>query len=271
MTMHRTSPLTRLRTALTLAAIASGSFALAVACSHSAPPPKEPTTLSNRSEPEGTGGDAYGILGMLYGGYLGDYTYGGAFASLTGTGDFSSGFDDTDIYGGLLGNEAGEMYGGFGFGTAGIGYGGGGTGWGTIGTGRYGTLGHGSGTGTGYGTGGGGMRSGPATVPQVKLGNASTTGDLDKNIIRRYIRRKLPDLEDCYVQRLLAEPALQGTVTTEFTINADGTTSAASASGLHPDVERCVVKVLESIVYPKPKGGGTVKVSYPFSFTPTGG
>jgi len=41
---------------------------------------------------------------------------GGAFASLTGTGDISSGFDDTNIYGGLLGNEAGEMNGGFGFG-----------------------------------------------------------------------------------------------------------------------------------------------------------
>ncbi|MBV8762940.1 MAG: FHA domain-containing protein, partial [Deltaproteobacteria bacterium] len=39
---------------------------------------------------------------------------GGAFASLTGTGDISSGFDDTNIYGGLLGNEAGEMNGGFG-------------------------------------------------------------------------------------------------------------------------------------------------------------
>src|SRR5260221_6298018 len=37
---------------------------------------------------------------------------GGAFASLTGTGDISSGFDDTNIYGGLLGNEAGEMNGG---------------------------------------------------------------------------------------------------------------------------------------------------------------
>ena len=76
---------------------------------------------------------------------------GGAFASLTGTGDISSGFDDSNIYGGLLGNEAGEMNGGFGFGRSGFGPGGGGTGWGTIGTGRYGTIGHGSGTGSGYG------------------------------------------------------------------------------------------------------------------------
>jgi len=74
-------------------------------------------------------------------------------ASLTGTGDISSGFDDTNIYGGLLGNEAGEMNGGFGYGRSGFGPGGGGTGWGTIGTGRYGTIGHGSGTGSGTGAG----------------------------------------------------------------------------------------------------------------------
>ena len=99
-------------------------------------------------------------------------TQGGAFASLTGTGDISSGFDDTNIYGGLLGNEAGEMNGGFGFGRSGFGPGGGGTGWGTIGTGRYGTIGHGSGTGSGYGVGGGrgGMRGRTAAVPTVSIG-----------------------------------------------------------------------------------------------------
>src|SRR6185295_5751989 len=59
---------------------------------------------------------------------------GGAFASLTGTGDLSSGFDDSNIYGGLLGSEAGEMNGGFGFGRSGFGAGGGGTGWDTVGT-----------------------------------------------------------------------------------------------------------------------------------------
>ncbi|HVK86145.1 MAG TPA: VIT domain-containing protein, partial [Kofleriaceae bacterium] len=75
---------------------------------------------------------------------------GGAFASLTGTGDISSGFDDINVYGGLLGGEAG----GFGFGRSGFGPGGGGTGWGTIGTGRYGIIGNGS----GYGATGNGRR-----------------------------------------------------------------------------------------------------------------
>ena len=41
----------------------------------------------------------------------------GALASPTGTGDFSSGFDDRDVYGGLLGNEVGEMQGSWGHGA----------------------------------------------------------------------------------------------------------------------------------------------------------
>ena len=56
----------------------------------------------------------------------------GGYSSLTGSGDISSGFDDTSVYGG------------FGFGRSGFGPGGGGTG---TSAGRYGTIGKGSGTG----------------------------------------------------------------------------------------------------------------------------
>src|SRR5512147_1602155 len=117
-----------------------------------------------------------------------------------GTGDISSGFDDSDIQGGLLGNEPGEMAGGFGFGRSGFGPGGGGTGWGTIGTGRYGTIGHGSGTGSGYGVGGGrgGMRGRTAAVPTVSIGQPNAQGDLDKAIIRRYIKRNQQKIQYCY-------------------------------------------------------------------------
>src|SRR5688572_30751892 len=73
----------------------------------STPKPVETATSS-------TGGAAYG--GAAYGGaeyaraagVIGStaLTQGGAFASLTGTGDISSGFDDTNIYGGLVDNDA---------------------------------------------------------------------------------------------------------------------------------------------------------------------
>jgi pSer/pThr/pTyr-binding forkhead associated (FHA) protein len=197
---------------------------------------------------------------------------GGAFASLTGTGDISSGFDDTNIYGGLLGNEAGEMNGGFGYGRSGFGPGGGGTGWGTIGTGRYGTIGHGSGTGSGYGVGGGrgGMRGRTAAVPTVSIGQPNAQGDLDKAIIRRYIKRNIQKITYCYEKQLLAKPGLAGTVSTQFFITPNGNVATASGSGVDPEVANCVADVIKGIEFPKPKGGGGVQVNYPFTFRPAG-
>lgn len=208
-----------------------------------------------------------GIIGAL------KMQQGGAFASLTGTGDFSSGMDDMNIAGGLMGDEVGEMQGGFGFGRSGFGPGGGGTGWGTVGTGRYGTIGHGSGTGSGYGTGSGrgGMRGRRAATPQVRIGNATSTGDLDKNIIRRYIRRKLPRIRYCYEKQLLVKPGLSGTVVSQFQISPQGSVLNSSASGVSSDVSSCVADVIKTIQFPKPKGGGLVQVRYPFTFRPTGG
>jgi hypothetical protein len=197
---------------------------------------------------------------------------GGAFASLTGTGDISSGFDDANIYGGLLGNEQGEMNGGFGFGRSGFGPGGGGTGWGTIGTGRYGTIGHGSGTGSGYGVGGGrgGMRGRSSAVPTVAIGQPSAQGDLDKAIIRRYIKRNIQKITYCYEKQLLAKPTLAGTVATQFFITPNGTVAQSTGSGVDPEVANCVADVIKGIEFPKPKGGGGVQVNYPFTFRPAG-
>ncbi|HET9992998.1 MAG TPA: AgmX/PglI C-terminal domain-containing protein, partial [Kofleriaceae bacterium] len=197
---------------------------------------------------------------------------GGAFASLTGTGDISSGFDDTNIYGGLLGNEAGEMNGGFGFGRSGFGPGGGGTGWGTIGTGRYGTIGHGSGTGSGYGVGGGrgGMRGRSSAVPTVSIGQPNAQGDLDKAIIRRYIKRNIQKITYCYEKQLLAKPGLSGTVSTQFFISPNGNVTVSTGSGVDPEVSSCVADVIHGIEFPKPKGGGGVQVNYPFTFRPAG-
>jgi pSer/pThr/pTyr-binding forkhead associated (FHA) protein len=197
---------------------------------------------------------------------------GGAFASLTGTGDISSGFDDGNIYGGLLGSEAGEMNGGFGFGRSGFGPGGGGTGWGTIGTGRYGTIGHGSGTGSGYGVGGGrgGMRGRTSAVPSVSIGQPSAQGDLDKAIIRRYIKRNIQKIQYCYEKELLAKPGLNGTVATQFFITPNGTVASSTGTGVDPNVASCVAGVIKAIEFPKPKGGGGVQVNYPFTFHPAG-
>ena len=197
---------------------------------------------------------------------------GGSFASLTGTGDVASGFDDTNIYGGLIGDDAQEVVGGYGFGRSGVGPGGGGTGWGTIGLGRYGTIGHGAGTGTGYGAGGGrgGMRGRTASAPAVSLGQPSSEGALDRAIIRRYIRRNMQKIGYCYEREVLSRPALAGGLTVKFLIDSDGTVKSATATGVSPEVASCVASVIKAIEFPRSDGKGAVQVTYPFMFSASG-
>jgi hypothetical protein len=248
------------------------------ACGGSKPPAPAKPIGNQAAEPEEMteleAARAAGVLGMLscpdggstYGGSsYGGSTYGcsggGAFANLTGTGDISSGFDDTNIYGGLLGNESDPDATGIGLGNTGTGSGGGGTGEGTIGTGRYGTIGHDSGTGSGYGVG-------KASIPKVKLGTATSDAGLDKAIIRRYVKRNIPRIRYCYEKALLNDPKLAGKLVASFTIGADGKVTSSTAAGVHADVESCVAAVFQAIEFPKPKGGGSINVSYPFTFSP---
>lgn len=188
----------------------------------------------------------------------------GAFASITGTGDFSSGFDDSGIYGTLTGNEIGESYGVGGLGTRGTGPGGGGTGWGTIGTGKYGTIGHGSGTGSGYGVAGR-----MTSLPGVSIGQPAVTGDLDKAIIRRYMKRNLMKIRYCYEKELVTKKNLSGTIRAQFTIGREGdVTAAAATEGTLKDaeVQKCIAGVIKAIQFPKPRGNGEVIVVYPLTF-----
>jgi hypothetical protein len=152
--------------------------------------------------------------------------------------------------------------GGWGYGRSGLGPSGG-TGWGTIGTGRYGPSTIGTGTGT---SGPGGSARSAATVPQVSIGQPSANGDLDKNIIRRFIKRNLPKITYCYEKQLLVKPDLEGTVTTQFFISPNGSVASSNATGVDPEVASCVAAVIKDIEFPKPKGGGGVQVNYPFSF-----
>ena len=108
-------------------------------------------------------------------------------------------------------------------------------------------------------------------VPTIRIGQPSAQGDLDKAIIRRYIKRNVQKILYCYEKQLLASPDLSGTVSTQFFIAPNGKVATAAGSGLHPDVSRCVADVIKRIEFPAPKGGGGVQVNYPFTFRPSGG
>ena len=217
-----------------------------------------------------------GVLGILH--------QRQAFASLTGTADIASGLDSVDIYGGLIGADARAAAGGWGYGLEGVGPGGGGPGWGTIGvvdsggglgwgatcgegtppTCGAGLIGHGTGTGSGL------PRRRPK-APTVAITNTSSIGDLDANIIRRHVRRKLPAIRHCYERALVSHQELAGTVLVRFQISPLGVVQGAVARGMgEGGVEGCVAEAIRSIQFPRPKGGGMVDVRYPFVFQPAG-
>jgi outer membrane biosynthesis protein TonB len=118
--------------------------------------------------------------------------------------------------------------------------------------------------GTGAGTGG--MRGRTSAAPHVKLGEVSVTGQLDKAIVRRYVKRNINRLQFCYERELAKNPGLAGHVVATFTIDPDGKVGAAHAKAFDANVGACIEHALGMIEFPKPKSG-SVDVSYPLDFT----
>jgi len=210
-----------------------------------------------------------GILGVL------KMNEGSHIASIFGR-DTALGNDADDVLGGLIGNQIGEAYGVGGLGLVGTGSGGGGTGEGTIGLGNLGTIGKGGGggNGSGYGRGAGGLGGRRAHAPDVIPGQAAVRGSLDKEIIRRIIRRHINEVKYCYEQELTKKPELGGRIMVQFTIAASGQVIASvlqNSTMSNARVENCTVQAVRRWEFPKPLGGGIVIVSYPFVLTPAGG
>ncbi len=210
-----------------------------------------------------------GVLGIL------KSTDGSHLASIFGR-DSALGTDASDVLGGLVGTEIGEAYGVGGLGLVGTGRGGGGTGEGTIGLGNLGTIGKGGGggNGSGYGRGAGGLGGRRAGAPEVVPGTAEVRGSLDKEIIRRIIRRHINEVKFCYEKELTKNPNLVGRVMIQFTIAGTGQVIASivqSSTMNNPPAEQCIAGAVRRWEFPKPNGGGIVVVTYPFVMKAAGG
>ena len=97
-------------------------------------------------------------------------------------------------------------------------------------------------------------------------GVANVRGQLDKEIIRRIIRRHINEVKYCYEQELTKHPELGGRIMVQFTIAASGQVIASvlqnSTLG-NGRVENCTVQAVRRWEFPTPLGGGIVIVSYP--------
>src|SRR5688572_24069586 len=99
---------------------------------------------------------------------------------------------------------------------------------------------------------------------------AVVLGSMSKESIQQVIHRSLARVRYCYEKQLRRNPSLGGRVVVFFGIGADGGISdlKISSSTLgDPEVEKCMLKALAPLRFPKPPDGGTVQVSYPFLFS----
>jgi len=187
--------------------------------------------------------------------------------------DSAAGSDGANVLGGHMGNEIGEAYGVGGLALVGTGMGGGGTREAAIGLSNFGTLGKGGGDGSGYGRGIHALSGWRPSAPSVVPGEVQVRGSLDKEIIRRIIRRHLNEVKYCYEQELVRKAGLEGGVSVQFVISPLGQVASSvmqSSTVGNARVERCVVDAVKRWEFPKPVGGGNVIVSYPFNFTSGG-
>jgi outer membrane biosynthesis protein TonB len=92
-------------------------------------------------------------------------------------------------------------------------------------------------------------------------------GSLDKEIIRRVIRRHIDEVTSCYEKGAELHPHLGGRLVVQFIIGSEGhvTQSRVESSTLNDLLtDNCIANALLSWEFPKPQGGGRVIVSYPF-------
>lgn len=129
----------------------------------------------------------------------------------------------------------------------------------------FGSLGL-SGAGSGYGGLGAPRAKGSV---RVRASAMMITGSLDKSVLQRVIRKHSRRVKALYERQLKANPGLSGKVVVKLVIGADGLVKKAEitrSTMKAPDFERDLLKILKTLKFPKPPGGGEIVLNYPFIF-----
>jgi len=110
-------------------------------------------------------------------------------------------------------------------------------------------------------------RRGTTAAPGPGTGGAS--GSPSREEIQRAFRRNMAPIRFCHERQLETHPGLSGRVSIRFVIAPDGTVSTAqvATSTVGNDaVAECVRRAVTRVRFPRPQGGGSVTVTYPFMF-----
>ncbi|MCB0394307.1 MAG: TonB family protein [Bdellovibrionales bacterium] len=129
----------------------------------------------------------------------------------------------------------------------------------------------GKGGGTGNYKDGAGLSGGSEGFANVGIIEEETEveGGLDRSIIAEIIEKNLGQIRYCYERQLSADPNIYGKVLVKFDIGADGqvsTQTVGQSTLKNAMVEGCILRRVARWQFPQPKGGTTVRVTYPFLF-----
>jgi hypothetical protein len=109
---------------------------------------------------------------------------------------------------------------------------------------------------------------GPTT--RVRTGSVTVAGSLDRDVVRRVLRRHRNEIRFCYERELVAHPELGGRLTLALVVGPDGAATSSRVSGStlgDATVSGCVAQAGRRWTFPAPPGGGVVTVSVPYVFT----
>ncbi len=101
--------------------------------------------------------------------------------------------------------------------------------------------------------------------------HAGSYGHIDAFVVRQKIKKDLPKINRCYESALRYEPELAGKVSVRFAVVRNG-----YVKGVHiienttgsDNVQRCVVRVVRAIRFPRRRTGKSLRFTFPFVFAP---
>jgi hypothetical protein len=110
-----------------------------------------------------------------------------------------------------------------------------------------------------------------ATQGTMREAEASVTGRLPPDVVKRILRAQFGEFRRCYTTALARDPSLSGVVRTKSFITASGgVTRATIATGTtlaDASFHACLLGIMRKLSYPNPVSG-EVEVIYAFEFTP---
>jgi hypothetical protein len=110
----------------------------------------------------------------------------------------------------------------------------------------------------------------PLSAPSMRLGEPTGLIPADRETLDQYILYGYKDrITSCYLEALETDPALEGTVTLEMSIDAGGAVTAASATGLSEPLAACIGTAFQGAYLASPRAGA-VTVKYPILLRPYG-